>query len=128
MRVPPADATTEDLQQRASEIRANIDRTLTQLEERLQTDRLLNTVSTQLRVSGVTLALAAGRVMLRHPKPIAAVGAALLLYSLAKRRRRARPYRRSTGSAMSRAQSVGRFAQGLLQAARMVNNFRRGGF
>lgn len=126
MRHLPADATTEELQRRASELRASIDRTLRQLEEQLRGDRLMNTVSTQLRVSGVALALAAGRVVMRHPKPVAAVGAAVLLYSLAKRRRRSRPRRRA-GSAIRSAQSVGRFAQGIMEAARLVNNLRRGG-
>lgn len=125
MRIQPAHATTEDLQRSASEIRADIDRTLTQLEEQLQADRLWHTVSAQLRVSGVALALAAGRTMMRHPKPVAAIGAAVLLYSLVTRRRRARPYRRP-GTAMKRARTVGRFAQGLVQAARLVNNLRRG--
>jgi hypothetical protein len=126
MRNLPTDATTEELQRRAGEIRANIDRTLRQLEEQLRGDRLMNTVSTQLRVSGVALAMAAGRTMMRHPKPVAAVGAAVLLYSLAKRRRRTRP-RRQPGSAIRGVQNVGRFAQGIMEAARLVNNLRRGG-
>jgi ElaB/YqjD/DUF883 family membrane-anchored ribosome-binding protein len=126
MRNLPTDATTEELQRRASDIRANIDRTLLQLEDQLQSDRLMQTVSTQLRVSGSALAMAAGRAVMRHPKPMVAVGAAVLLYSLARRRRRARPHRQ-TSSAIRGMQNVGRFAQGIMEAARLVNNLRRGG-
>jgi hypothetical protein len=124
---PAANATTEDLQRRAGEIRASIDRTMRELEERLQANRLLGSVSTQLRTSGVALALAAGRTVVRHPKPAAAIGAAILLYSLVKRRRRARPYRREA-PAMRRARTVGSFAKGLMEAARLVSTLRKGGF
>lgn len=126
MRAQTANATTEDLQERAGEIRARIDHTMRELEDRLQAERLWGSVSTQLRTSGVALALAAGRTVVRHPKPAAAIGAAILLYALAKRRRRYRPYR-PEGTAMSRARTVGRFARGLMEAARLVNSMRRGG-
>ena len=125
MRAPPAHATTEDLQRRAAEIRESIDRNLRQLEEQLQPDRVLSTVSSQLRVSGVALALTAGRVLLRHPKPVAAVGAAVLLYSLMRRRRTVRSYRRR-GTALRGTGNVGRFARSIIDAARVVNSLRRG--
>jgi hypothetical protein len=125
MRVPPAHATTEDLQRRASEIRGDVDRTLRQLEEQLQPDRLWRGASAQLRTSGVALALAAGRAVMRHPKPVVAVGAAVLLYALATRKRRARSYRHSD-IAIVRPNRLGSFARGVMDAAQLVSQLRRG--
>lgn len=129
MKVHPARASTEDLQRSASELRADIDRTLTLLEQQLSPDRLLHSVSTQLRVGGIALALAAGRTVARHPKPTAAVGAAVLLYALVARGRRGKETHRNEvvpAPRSSRMHVAARVARGVMDAARVVNHLRRG--